>query len=91
MKEINEKDVFERINERGFKVYLGKSNLDTVIFSPEGEEIGCILEIEITQSANDKKDMLRKIKLTGLVNIITEQEKNELIELNKINKKEMNG
>jgi hypothetical protein len=88
MKKMTEKDVFDRINVRGFKIYLGKSSLDTVVFSPKGEELGCILGIEISQ---DAKDVLRKIKLTGLANIITEQEKDELIELNKINKKEMNG
>jgi hypothetical protein len=80
----------EKINEKGFKVYLGVSSLDTIIFSPKGEELGCILALEIIRDCNNK-DLLQKVKLTGLLKLITEQEKDELIELNKINKKEMNG
>jgi hypothetical protein len=80
----NEKENIEKIiKTSGFKVYLGKSPLDCIIFSPKGEKLGGILDINIVYNVNNKNDILPKINLTSIVNIITEEEKNELLKINK--------
>lgn len=72
VQEISPKERIYSITEKiGFKIYLGKAPFNTVIFSPNGEQLGGISKIKVV---SDAKESLTEVELKGYANIITWEE-----------------
>lgn len=72
------KSAISAIEKYGIKVYFGKTPQETRVFTPSGEEMGGIISIEYKMDANGDS-VIPKASFSAIINIISEQEKDELL------------
>lgn len=81
-----EASVYSMVEKYGIKVYFGKTPQETRVFTPSGEEMGGMISIDYKVDANGDS-VVPKAVFSAIINIISEKEKNDLIERNKNNGK----